>query len=223
MNKRDELVAYAISENPDIISITETWLDITDKHLISEISIPGYNTFLNCRESRKGGGVLLYVKDTIHATEIKKVNRPAYESLYINIKINRKHLILATIYRPPKTTLENDKLLYDEMEAIVKAKTSIVCGDFNLPHINWELFSSDNEGSRLLKLMKKLYISQFVCEPTLDNNLLDVILATDPDLISNCAVGEILANSDHKIMRCTINCEVDVKENQLLVSNYKKR
>ncbi|MEJ1594515.1 hypothetical protein SMA75_25880, partial [Escherichia coli] len=69
---------------------------------------------------------------------------------------------------------------------------------------------------------KKLYLSQFVCEPTLDNNILDVILATDPDLINTCEVGEILANSDHKIIRCKINCEVDVKENKLLVPNYKK-
>ena len=222
MNKRDELVAYAMSENPDIISITETWLDISDKHLISEVSIPGYNAFLNCRENRKGGGVILYVKDTIHATEIEKVNRPAYESVYVKIKINRKHLILATIYRPPKTTLENDNLLYDEIESIVKTKTAIVCGDFNLPHVNWKLFASDNEGSRLLKLTKKLYLSQFVRKPTLDNNILDVILASDPDLINNCEVGEILANSDHKIIRCKINCEVDIKENKLLVPNYTK-
>ena len=210
-----------MSENPDIISITETWLDISDKHLVSEVSIPGYNTFLNCRKNRKGGGVILYVKDTIHATEIEKENRPAYESVYVRIKINRQHIILATIYRPPKTSLENDNLLYEEIEAIVKTKTSIVCGDFNLPHVNWKLYASDNEGSRLLKLMRKLYLSQFVSEPTLDNNILDVILATDPDLINNCEVGEILANSDHKIIRCKINCDVDIKENKLLVPNYK--
>ncbi len=73
MNKRDELVAYALSENPDIITITGSWLDIGNEHLISEVSIPGYNTLLNCRENRKRGGVILYVKDTIQATEIEKL------------------------------------------------------------------------------------------------------------------------------------------------------
>ena len=136
--------------------------------------------------------------------------------------MNKKHLIIATIYRPPKMTLDNDKMLYDEIESVIKTKTSIICGDFNLPHINWRLFTSDNEGSRLIKLMKKLYLSQFVSEPTLDNNILDIILASDSDLIYACEVGEILSNSDHKIIRCKINCEVDVKENTILVPNYKK-
>ena len=221
IKKRDELLAYVMSEKPDIVSITETWLNISENHLMSEVNIPGYNMFLNCRENKRGGGVLLYIKDTINAVEINKEKRSAYESVYVKIKINKNYLIIAAIYRPPKTTLENDKLLYDEIESIVKTKSSIICGDFNLPHINWKLFTSDNEGSRLLKLMKKLYLSQFVSEPTLDNNILDIILASDPDLINACEVGEILSNSDHKIIRCKVNCEVDVKENTLLVPNYK--
>ena len=35
-------------------------------------------------------------------------------------------------------------------------------------------------------------------------------------------MGEVLANSDHKMIRCNINCEVDIKENALLVPNYNK-
>ena len=222
IKKRDELVAYVMSEKPDIVSITETWLNISEKHLIAEVNIPGYNMFLNCRENKRGGGVILYIKDTISATEINKVNRSAHEAVYVKVKINKKDLIIATIYRPPKTTIENDKLLYDEIETVVKTKTSIICGDFNLPHINWRLFTSDNEGSRLIKLMKKLYLSQFVSEPTLDNNILDIVLASDSDLIYACEVGEILSNSDHKIIRCKINCNIDAKENTILVPNYKK-
>ena len=51
-----------MSEKPDIISITETWLNTSEKHLISEANIPGYNMFLSCRENKRGGGVILYVK-----------------------------------------------------------------------------------------------------------------------------------------------------------------
>lgn len=35
-------------------------------------------------------------------------------------------------------------------------------------------------------------------------------------------MGEVLDNSDHIIIRSNINCEVDRKENALLVPNYKK-
>ena len=113
-------------------------------------------------------------------------------------------------------------MLYNELETIVKTKTSIILGDFNLPRIDWKNLSADNEGSQLLKLVKKLYLSQFVTEPTLDNNLLDIVLASEADLINACEVGEALANSDHRIIRCEINCEVNIKENTLLVPNYKK-
>ena len=178
--------------------------------------------FLSCRENKRGGGVMIYIKNSINAIEIKKTSRPAYESVYVKLKINRRHLIVATIYRPPKTTRQNDILLYSELETIIKTKTAVICGDFNLPTINWKLLTSDNEGSRLLKLMKKLYLSQYVKEATLDNNILDLVLATDDELINKCEVGEVLANSDHKIIRCEINCEVDVKENTLLVPNYKR-
>ena len=222
MNKRDELITYATSEKPDIISITETWINISDKHLISEVNIPGYNAFLTCRENKRGGGVITYIKDNISATEINRTNTSAYEAVYIKLNVNKKHIIVATIYRPPKTTLDNDAILYNEIETIIKTKTSIICGDFNLPYINWRNLTSDSEGSRLLKLVRKLYLSQFVIEPTLDTNVLDIILASDADLINACEVGEVLANSDHKIVRCEINCEVEIKENTLLVPNYKK-
>ncbi len=62
----------------------------------------------------------------------------------------------------------------------MKTKPVVICGDFNLPRINWRLFAADNEGSRLLKVTKKLYLSQFVIEPTLENNILDINLASDP-------------------------------------------
>ena len=35
-------------------------------------------------------------------------------------------------------------------------------------------------------------------------------------------MGEVLANSNYRIIQCDINCEVDIKENALLVPNYKK-
>ncbi len=127
IQKRDELVAYVTSEQSDIISITETWININDKHLISEVNIPGYTIFLDCRENRRGGGVILYIKDSIDAIEINKNKRSAYESVYVKIKVNRKRVIIGTIYRPPKTTIEDDQLLYEELESVIKTKNSIIC------------------------------------------------------------------------------------------------
>ena len=52
-----------------IIGITESWAytDITD----AELGLTGYVVFRRDRIGRRGGGVILYVKESIQAYEIK--------------------------------------------------------------------------------------------------------------------------------------------------------
>ncbi len=58
--KRDEILAYAVMEKPDVIAITETW--IKPDYLMSEFSITGYESFQKSRAHKKGGGVICYIK-----------------------------------------------------------------------------------------------------------------------------------------------------------------
>ena len=51
-------------------------------------------------------------------------------------------------------TPDNDELSYNEIESILKTKTVIICGDFNLPHINWKAVTFNSEGSTLLTKAK---------------------------------------------------------------------
>ena len=53
---------------PHIIGITESWAnnDITD----AELGLEGYVMFRKDRMGRRGGGVLLYIKETIPAYEV---------------------------------------------------------------------------------------------------------------------------------------------------------
>ena len=100
--KRDHLKSHARAENPDIIMITESWLNMRDKHLIAEAAITGYNIFEKCRYQKNGGGVLIYVKNGIEVTKISKTDVEAYDSLYVEIKNNNKKYILGVVYRPIK-------------------------------------------------------------------------------------------------------------------------
>ena len=54
---------------PHIIGITETWAnnDITD----AELGLEGYAMFRKDRMGRRGGGVLLYIKENIPAYEVQ--------------------------------------------------------------------------------------------------------------------------------------------------------
>ncbi len=59
--KREDLFAYICAHDPDIMAITETWLDssIHDSHITPK----GYSIF-RCDRKRHGGDVLLLIRDT---------------------------------------------------------------------------------------------------------------------------------------------------------------
>ncbi len=57
-------------EKPDIIAFTKTCS--TADHLMTEYSVPGYESFFKNRLNKKGGGVICYVKNTLPALKIKK-------------------------------------------------------------------------------------------------------------------------------------------------------
>ena len=188
-SKRDELNAHASLEKPDIIAVTETWAG--DGHLMSEYSIQGYSLFHKNRVHKKGGGVMCYVSNTLSAVKINKLDMETYDSMYIKITTkSKKKLILAVVYRPPKQCATDDLALYDEIRSIIHGNDAIIVGDFNCPNIDWSWPAGDPEGTRLIGLVEDEFLSQAVNQPTRENNILDLVMATDPDLVGNCEVGK---------------------------------
>jgi len=68
--------------------------------------------------------------------------------------------------------------------------TICIVGDFNLPHVNWELFDSpeDQIHSVCLDFSLKSGLNQFVNESTLGNNIGDLVLSTDKLIVSDLNV-----------------------------------
>ena len=63
--------------DPHIIGITESWAnpDITD----AELGLTGYVMFRRDRTERRGGVVILYVKESIQTYEIKLERKADYD------------------------------------------------------------------------------------------------------------------------------------------------
>ena len=76
INKKNELNIMVEDIDPHIIGITESWAntDITD----AELGLTGYVMFRRNRIGRRGGGVILYVKESIQAYEIKLESEADY-------------------------------------------------------------------------------------------------------------------------------------------------
>ena len=75
------------AENFDLIALTETWLDSTNKNFFPEFEMAGYQMLLKDRKGRKGGGVALYVKNSLKCTinSFIKINADS-ESLWVEEK-----------------------------------------------------------------------------------------------------------------------------------------
>ncbi len=89
---------------------------------------------------------------------------------------------LATVYRPPKQQAADDIALYEELHSLTQSKEAIIIGDFNCPNIDWRQLTGDQEGNRLIEMVEDLFLTQVVTQPTRENNLLDLVLISDPDL-----------------------------------------
>ena len=95
--KFDELCLLVATYNPYFIAIVETWLsrEISD----SEIYIHGYNLFLH-DHNRRGGGVLLYVKDCFRAVMPSSFCTYNLEFLLIFIHYFGHKFCISVFYRP---------------------------------------------------------------------------------------------------------------------------
>jgi hypothetical protein len=154
----------------DVVCLTETWLDATilDVHL----NIPGFKLYRRDR-NRHGGGVGVYVRDTIPTHRRVDIEAGTSECTWVECTVNSKRCLLAVYYRPPgQRAQEVSKFLEDMQESITLALNSnpdtlLILGDFNDKCIEWE--SSHRESELKLRLYDLLNVNnlfQMVHEPT---------------------------------------------------------
>ena len=95
-------------------------------------------------------------------------------------------------------------------------------GDFNLPKIDWNVHSSDQEGEWLLETVGNNFLTQMVTVPTRENNILDLILSTENDLVRNISVESHMSNCDHNPIIGEIHTYTSLNSSSQKVYNYKK-
>src|SRR5688572_3692996 len=87
----------------DIIGIAESWLG--DNIANSEISIENYTVYRKdrCRvKEGRGGGVLLYVRNSLLATECHELNKWENESVWCQIIVDKlQKVLVGVVYRSP--------------------------------------------------------------------------------------------------------------------------
>ena len=230
-NKFLDLVAHVETEKPELVVLTETWVKISaqankklsERDSIAEYQIDGYTLFVYERLGLEGGGIFLYVSDSLQPRErsdLKGDNR--VESVWVEITADKgKKVRLGAFYRPPLRIgqADIDRSMMEEISRGVNGAT-IILGDFNYPDINWTEGECQNANSRkFMEECESSFLVQMVGEPTREDKILDLIL-TNSELVSGVRVGENLGDSDHRIIRFNIQVSKQNKDNHILVPNF---
>ena len=145
----DEVRAIFRPQNFDIIAISESWLKpcIPD----SEVSLPGYIVFRNDRVNKKGGGISVYVKNSLnvkhlYSTPQEYAAKPEFMFLEICLS-GQDALLLGVCYRPPRVghMADFENIL---LHLLPSYGHVLIMGDFNT-----DLLRTDNHDYRQLTTM----------------------------------------------------------------------
>ena len=80
----------------------------------------------------------------------------------------------------------------------------VLCGDFNLPSINWSLTFptvSSSAANFMCDLVRDNYLHQMVVAPCRYQNLLDLVFTNQPDIVVGVQVVDNLPLTDHKAVQ----------------------
>ncbi|XP_065679099.1 uncharacterized protein LOC101234374 [Hydra vulgaris] len=189
-----EFLASIETYNPKIIFVAETWW-----HESSITNIENYMLFRKDRVSSRGGGVAIYVDTSLKPNEVSEiVLLDSPEQIWCEISYGSEHILLGCIYRPhtlvPLENIEASIIKANELLSKIYSGL-LICGDFNLPGINWDLSSiptvsnTDILSSNFIDILAESFLIQFVTKPTFQldeitsNNTLDLIIAENENRV----------------------------------------
>ena len=187
--KLDDLRATASLIRPDLLLLTETWLNRTVPD--SLLNIPGYVLFRHDRPPpRRGGGVAIYVRNDISVRTFFAANCFEPVSSVWVILVDLKIIVLC-LYVPPDFSRSNNsdvnRFIVENFDILLLQYSNydvIICGDFN---------------SMSCTFARDLNISNLVKSPTRGDSVLDLFFASHEVSVNyNVSVKSPIGNSDHR-------------------------
>ena len=194
INKKSELNIMVDDIKPHIIGITESWAnnDITD----AELGLEGYVMFRKDRIGKRGGGILLYIKETIPAYEVQlQEEADCKEALWCNLVTGHTKITIGVVYRCPNITIQNNEKIHNAISEVSKGDC-IIMGDFNHGNIKWDSQQSTGvEDQKFLCLVQDNFLTQHVLEPTRAARVLDIVLSSQKEFVDNVVIHEPLVDN----------------------------
>ena len=205
--KIDHLRLLISSHSPNVVAITETWLDSTISN--SELFIPGYQLVRRDRD-RHGGGVGLYIRDNLSFSLL--FSHPSAELLIVELNLRHSSMLCGVFYRPPSSDGSDLSSVETALEQLSpsKLKSLTLLGDFNIdrsPSSRHPLLNN------IMSIEDKLGLKQIVTFPTrttvTTGNLIDHVYISECQPHLPCIHLPPLSGSDHDTLLVTLsNCQI---------------
>lgn len=203
----EQFEAWVHDTNPDIIGVTESWS--TSAVLDSELALGGYDLFRKDRPvDREGGGVLLYVKNELHAIQhMPAADFPEQVWSYF-LDTNNVKCYIGVCYRTPTADIyssQNHDLLQDVIRELGSTKKHfMLMGDCNYRFLSWPPYEDNNDISRaageFCECLDDNFFTQHVTIPTRNDAILDLVITDEPDMIYDLIDLGPFPGSDHNAL-----------------------
>jgi len=190
-----------MTHDPDIIFVTETWLsnDIPDNVFLCRHN---YDILRCDRVNGVGGGVAILSKKSLGVIRRSWDNFGA-EGFWVEMRLSKK-MIFGIFYNPSVSDADSMEAIIKSVEQVVSNNPDrpiVVCGDFNLPGINWANLSSiatHNQDTYMNRFLA-CGLTQKVCFPTYprSQNVLDLVFDNINSIVTDVYPAQDLSFSDH--------------------------
>lgn len=186
-----------VSNDYDIICLTETWLNSTV--LTSELFSSKYNVYRRDRETatstkKEGGGSLIAVKSIYQSSRCVELESEA-EDVWICVGTGDSRVFVCCVYIPPNCDYSVSAFvnnLYSN-EIVIQENVALLVGDFNLNTVSWQIsselflepFQTGNKFSEILDAISYFGLMQFNNVYNSNNKILDLILSNKNNSILN--------------------------------------
>ena len=236
MNKASEISALIDEQKPHVLALTEFGAgnEVTD----GELGIYGYTLYRGTHSSGNGGlgkGVGVYVSNTLNHSSCPKFEDVGFDcSTWFSVKLsNNKNLLVGVVYRSPNSSDDNnDKLLTIlRRAAVMRYDYLMLCGDYNLPRIDWNLNQClDSEGSysqAFLDVFEDLNLYQHAADPTRfrgdQKSCLDLIFTNEENMVEEIDELPPIGKSDHVCQKWDLIVEeVIFRNTTVLRRNFRR-
>lgn len=192
-NKLLDFQAAVYGADFDIIAVTETWLNLCI--LDHEILPSGYQLHRKDRQDCRGRGIL-FASRSDHVVIRRNDLETDCELMWNELQTaSGLKILFGTFYRPPNTGKDYLLLLQESCSRINYFNFNKIClvGDFNLPNFDWINqipLSSDQLYLKTYEITNDLFLTQVNTFATRDKNILDLVLTSMPNLVTDLSMSE---------------------------------